>query len=296
MASLHGVEVKLARARHHAYTIETEWRAFCKREPYRFSVDVHDEGRKHVYRVEHPPAVPETFTATFGDFVHNLRSSLDHLAWQLVELNGNKPTETTQFPIRHQEFRYHDGVATPTVDVAGGVSAEALAIIKSVQPYNARHLPRGRWGREPHPDAFRRYLWHLHKLDVIDKHRQLVFSVGAFGGGIGIPGESPKVQFCSPFRALKHGEVVLVVTYPEECEPEADMRDAVQIVLGDGAPRGLVGAPVAVLIGYLYTQVELVLNEFRPMFNEHLVDLEKSLVPPFTRPVAMRRVAPGHDG
>jgi hypothetical protein len=59
---------------------------------------------------------------------HNLRSSLDHLAWQLVEANGgapsDKPGQQTAFPIR---------------DV----------------------LP------ESPTDA---NLWHLHRLDIIDKH------------------------------------------------------------------------------------------------------------------------------
>jgi hypothetical protein len=34
-----------------------------------------------------------------GDFLHNLRCTLDHLVWQLVLLNGAEPSYRNYFPI-----------------------------------------------------------------------------------------------------------------------------------------------------------------------------------------------------
>src|SRR4051794_30807570 len=34
-----------------------------------------------------------------GELLHDLRTSLDHLAWQLVLENGGTPTEDTTFPV-----------------------------------------------------------------------------------------------------------------------------------------------------------------------------------------------------
>jgi hypothetical protein len=43
-----------------------------------------------------------------GDAVHNLRSALDHLAWQLALLNTAKPHPRTQFPIARSESEFFD--------------------------------------------------------------------------------------------------------------------------------------------------------------------------------------------
>lgn len=99
--------------------------------------------------------------AIIGDVVHNLRSSLDHLAWQLVEANGgtpsDKPGEQTAFPIRdvrRKELRIH-----------GGVDPRALKVIEDLQPYNVHP--------ESPTDAD---LWHLHRLDIVDKHHGLLLA------------------------------------------------------------------------------------------------------------------------
>ena len=34
-----------------------------------------------------------------GDLLHNLRSALDHLAWQLVVDGGGTPSQDTNFPV-----------------------------------------------------------------------------------------------------------------------------------------------------------------------------------------------------
>jgi hypothetical protein len=78
-------------------------------------------------------ALPHLVTVVAGDVVHNLRSALDHVAWQLVLANGGTPVEpgrgrrATQFPILT-----HD---PGTLEVAGGVSPAALKIIHDAQPY-----------------------------------------------------------------------------------------------------------------------------------------------------------------
>lgn len=83
-----------------------------------------------------------------GDIVHELRSSLDHLAWQLVKQNGGKPDHLTDFPILtvSPTPNRHGRVKHPVP--RGAVMEEAATLIAESQPYrtfrigSTIHTPR----------------------------------------------------------------------------------------------------------------------------------------------------------
>jgi hypothetical protein len=95
-----------------------------------------------------------------GDCVHNARSVLDHLVYQLALLN-EAPKEAatkTSFPIclTSKEFRNAtNGKVAPFIKVP------ALTEIEKFQPYKTE-------------DNERDILWILGQLDIIDKHRLLI--------------------------------------------------------------------------------------------------------------------------
>jgi hypothetical protein len=97
-----------------------------------------------------------TIPAIVGDVVHNLRSALDHLAWQLVSVgtaSGETRTqgwEKIQFPIAHSldSFVSMKGRATE------GARREAIEFLDRLKPYKGGN------------DA----LWLLRQLDNADKH------------------------------------------------------------------------------------------------------------------------------
>jgi hypothetical protein len=93
-----------------------------------------------------------------GDFIANLRASLDHLAWQLALLGGNMPNNKICFPI----CEINDSDAKRFIKKSmEGVPCSAVKVIESFQPYQA-----GKNFRDTH-------LWRLNKLWNIDKHRHL---------------------------------------------------------------------------------------------------------------------------
>src|ERR1035441_5313943 len=61
--------------------------------------DADTETGDTIYRVIYVPDLPESFSLVLGDAHYNLRSTLDHLAHELVTFAGNKPTSQTAFPI-----------------------------------------------------------------------------------------------------------------------------------------------------------------------------------------------------
>src|SRR5260370_28200532 len=101
-----------------------------------------------------------------GDCVHNLRSALDHLVYQLAILNKAPASarDKTSFPI----FLDQNGfIGVTNKKVKPYVSAEAFAQIERSQPYftaNPSELPL----------MERHTLWVLSQLDIIDKHRLIL--------------------------------------------------------------------------------------------------------------------------
>ena len=124
--------------------------------------------------------------AIAGDVIHNLRSALDHLAFQLVIVGisfGESRTEKWEnihFPIFHSLKSYEAGKIRRTQ----GMRREAVEAIDRLKPYKDGNAA----------------LWLLHKLDNADKHSFiLVVGEDAIIGGVSLKTYSPNfVSFGTP--------------------------------------------------------------------------------------------------
>jgi hypothetical protein len=99
-----------------------------------------------------------------GDCIHNLRSALDHLVYQLAILSSAPvdAAEKTMFPVcltKDGKSGFDERVRSL---VAPFISGAALAEIEMSQPYKTYNIPE------------ESDIWVLHKLDIIDKHRLLI--------------------------------------------------------------------------------------------------------------------------
>jgi hypothetical protein len=93
---------------------------------------------------------------SLGDFVYNLRSGLDQLAWQLCLSGGGDPGRDTMFPIYERDGAKSEAMFLKRVK---DMPPDAVLIIRELQPYK-----RGADYRK-HP------LRQLNELGNIDKHR-----------------------------------------------------------------------------------------------------------------------------
>lgn len=198
---LDGVQAKLERAASHLEALQDEIRAFFARDPYMVRSDLDCEAGKYRLYFEIREQPPLMWSVILGDLVHNLRSALDHLAWQLVIFSGNKPGRGTQFPIFTSEPTTEKACARWKGMVAG-MSDPILDTIRHVQPYTTPH------GTETG-------LAILNLLSNRDKHRLPVPRVAAVArhqeGSIGlVPTES--VAITNPQiligRPLEHGDEI----------------------------------------------------------------------------------------
>jgi hypothetical protein len=157
--SLFNADLKLQWAKKHLDTLASEISIFQKTNTYHITTEEDLEGQWYLIRA-HFSQDERVFTCALiaADFIHNLRASLDHLAWQLAYLSGHVPTREICFPICER-----DSVDTQ-IRIAKstyGMPDAAVMLIKSFQPYK-------------YGDAYKSaYLWRINDLCNIDKHRHL---------------------------------------------------------------------------------------------------------------------------
>jgi hypothetical protein len=182
---LTGVLLKLARANTHLEALKVEVRAYWGREPYRLRPDLDCDAGKYSLYIEIVEPAPVQWSVIVGDFVHNLRSALDHLACKLVLITGATDISKTQFPIFSNEPKGGKALAA-WERMTTGMSPRILTELRKMQPYAA--------GDAAKETAFA----ILNALSNEDKHKLLIGRVSAVAphteGTIGlIEGNNVKV-------------------------------------------------------------------------------------------------------
>ncbi len=102
--------------------------------------------------------ISEAFTLTLGDAIQNLRASLDHVVWTVVDLFGGHPGRHTGFPIYLSPDAYDKG----SPRLLEGMPETTQEIVRAVQPFAVG-------AADPALDP----LWLLQELARIDRHRLL---------------------------------------------------------------------------------------------------------------------------
>jgi len=161
-ATLDGVWAKLARAEEHLITLADEIKAFIARDPQPFGLSVPQfdsvTGWYIVYAIvdEEPP---ERLGVILGDVLHNTRSALDHLVWQLVILNGGTPkggAGGNAFPIARSETAWR----TAQERQLAGVAEAHRKTIEKTQPFKVDNPDRS-------PLAWLQFLSNTDKHQIV---------------------------------------------------------------------------------------------------------------------------------
>lgn len=152
---LASVRAKIERAKHHVRDLEARLDTFRQLRPYRlFSETESDTGHTvHKVRVHHQPSAELSLVA--GEVIHQLRSGLDHLAWQLWDANGRTGREKlVYFPVYETEPEY---ITVRPGKIQAFFGPAAVSILDTLQPHATGNS----------------LLWKLHQMNNIDKHRRL---------------------------------------------------------------------------------------------------------------------------
>ena len=250
---LDGVRLKLTRAEEHLHILDDETARYLDGDFFQLVRDDTAHGSVfHLWVKEQPPA---RLSLLLGDCLHNLRSSLDHLAWQLVIANANSPDERTKFPV-HLNRPSKDLFASSSVR---GMSREAITIIEKLQPYQA--------GDRANQTA----LWFVGQLSNHDKHRTLNLTAASLKGMsvrlLDHTGQTAIATAIIPGGMFRHGAKVAPFehvnparAYSEDMKVEAT--GEAFVMLQEPGPWGD-DQPITLL---LVQALEVIRNEVLPPF------------------------------
>jgi hypothetical protein len=158
---------KIDRAKQHLEELQKEISVFFKLQPYRISTKRDPKTKRLIYYLTDVMSVPDKIALISGDIVQNLRSALDHLAYDLF-MKENKETLSAKhiyFPIEKDLQTYEREKVRKTK----GISSDKLKLIDSIRPYKG--------GNDT--------LWAIATLNNIDKHR-LLMTVGSTFGSVDV--------------------------------------------------------------------------------------------------------------
>jgi len=191
--------LKLDRASKHIGDLGEATKTWLETDAYRFVPETNPQTGRTVINAHISKPPTPSIALNLGDTVHNLRSALDHLVFELVaasyrpRLVPRRIEKASEFPIfphtKGNELGvdlFHcvnkktgEPVPSSGLHKLRGLDPGAIEAIEGIQPYH-----RGpAYAEDP--------LWVIHELDRIDKHRRLnltayaLGSVGLSGAGTG---------------------------------------------------------------------------------------------------------------
>jgi hypothetical protein len=165
MDAMAGLDAKLARARELIPLLQSEIDDYYASDPVRLRLEHREDPKRMEAVVESVHQPPLRLGVLMGEFVHNLRSTLDHLAWQLALTKTRTPHDKLQFPIldrKPSEAAWRSRVG----DQLRCVPPEAVQQIWDLQPFHSER---------PETNA----LAIVRELSNEDKHRVILQPVSA---------------------------------------------------------------------------------------------------------------------
>src|SRR6266542_5879088 len=264
MAPLDGVRAKIERATEHFKALEADLLPRVHDQPYTVSHYRNPDTGWNVLRPQPFADFPVASAVVLGELIHDLRSALDHLVWQLVLSNRQVPNWKNQFPIfshgtmadwgkKQGKARQKDWRA-----MLRGVHPGDVALIKSLQPYKRRHR-----------ETFSA-LEVLADFSNVDKHRTLmpVTTIAApwveriYRLALPDGAEIVKVLLPDPGDVVPVDDAYLIMVQvaPPDTDIEVEMETPYGVHVGLGERGWLPIGNLADLI----TEVEMIIRILKP--------------------------------
>lgn len=245
--ALAGIRLKLLRAYGHLDALNREVAAFIDRHPFdAFPAQVDANGTEHVFHLRMLESIPVRWGVLLGEAVHDLRSALDHVVYQLtLDWNGVE-IPRTGFPLLTDPSKWRKTARVSVKNPSGidpncgffqirGVGPGPQAFIESLQPYPTRQ-------GSPHE-----VLLDLHEFWNQDKHRLLhIWGVqfGADFSNMSVPGAKGNWSFAAEPGVLKHGAKAFTVTFAEP-NPDVQINGSMPAAVTFQSPSGPGGGAAA---------------------------------------------------
>jgi hypothetical protein len=132
---------------------------FSEQRPFSYIIKTDTNTRERTLFAKKNEAVADCAALICGDAIHNLRTALDHVYWEIVSPVANTDSErrNIQFPFNRTEAQLRIAITQGIAQRVSPVFCQALVDLK----------PHG----EPGGNEL---LYLLHEVDILDKHKLLI--------------------------------------------------------------------------------------------------------------------------
>lgn len=198
--------------------LEDEVRDWERVHSYRVEVSTNDDCTEYVFTVHDLSEPPAHWSFMLGDILHNLRSCLDHLVYQLATSAHGEPLphdvgKRTMFPI----YRNMHSFRSNRSNRIGMLREADQERIEQLQPYNFGS-ENSTWEEYYRETAL--HLGNLEALEVINKHRRIHMTCLAVDP---MMAASPRVgsgfNASFPMTPLEEGSVLCRWSFHEPLPP-----------------------------------------------------------------------------
>lgn len=161
------IKAKAERAERHIYDLQAEWDTFKKSHAYKVTHEDDAKIGQRIYRLSDAWEIPHKIPLIAGDAIHNFRCALDHIAYQMVFVctGGVGPFSRVYFPIGRDLDDFRLKLEETSVH-----KSKSRGIVKRLRPEAIKAIE----AVEAYEGGCNAILWHLHCLDITDKHHLLI--------------------------------------------------------------------------------------------------------------------------
>jgi len=251
---------KLSRAYEHLKRLDEEIAAFLESKPYFLLREYDAKQPQYRIRIKHRRPLPIPYWALIiGDCVHNARTALDYIAWQLA--GADLADRNSMWPI----FETQAAFRVRGLDRLRNVHHEAVAEIAKLQPYN-----------RPNPQMD--FFWILQNLDARDKHKLLTLTYMFNDSGtietVLPPGMIPTHgAFSSDGRADDNAVVATIPLNIPVGAPDPQMQVNTELTFDIAFERGIIAPdqifPVRDSLKAILRAVDSVIERFDGLIAAH---------------------------
>lgn len=245
----------MIRASEHARELDTITAAFLDRNPHEILAEFNPASTEYIFKVrvrEQPPAIIGILA---GEVAHGLRSALDYAVGELIASNCGAPPSAQQnfeFPIFSSPAKYSDRLRKNA-----GLPSTALPLLEAMQPYHSANGDRGA------------LLWQLHRLDIEEKHRQLVAAAGGLGTmRLAHTGKGGTAAFAVPDQPLTHFPLedgAVILRFWSEPDPDSKIKLDFQDWVAIRNPAEISGQPIVPVLARIFDEVKACISELEAL-------------------------------
>lgn len=169
MGAVERLREKIKRAEKHISDLKALRDTFLEK-AYRVESKDDPKTRERIWYVAEVKPIPDEIPLILGDAVHCLHCALDHLAYRLawVATAGAGPFGGLYFPFGDDAADFADKLRR-----SSQAKTKARGVVHRLRPDAVKAIQT----KQPYQGGRGEALWHIHRLDIIDKHH-LLLTVG----------------------------------------------------------------------------------------------------------------------